>query len=498
VSEPDRRVILVKGFFGLAGRLKALIESVAYAELTDRDVFVEWRDKSYSPDGDDVFFKLFESRNIRPWPDPPPSTGIVPARWAPFVDVSVEDLGKVSKERGNGESVTDFEIDVTKYEGDDPVIVVFRGARQKTQMMERLQRIQLRALEPGSPVTPRTIRPAIGRRDFPGLVKEVMSEEIVLRPEIRHHVDAFKKKHFDGCVIGVHVRYTDKIVDLSRVLAALDEVLEKEPDAKIFLASDSQSVTDLFKNRYPNVIARDITRSHEVANLHRSESWSADALQKAVDALTDIYLLAACDYLLYCRDMGFSVLPYALSDIDESRKIAYQRGADVILARWQSKPPLVSVLVPFRPPDELDGCLRQLKSQHYPPEAFRVTVFGEFGHWDWWSLKMRFPDVIRMRGATLAEAVRASRGKAIAVTDAGFDHPENWIAEGLDQLVGTPLAGLVYGAANGDKDRRRFFLWRAMMMDPGLDLPDIELAPDSAWGLRAAALGYRHRPFAAP
>jgi hypothetical protein len=46
--------------------------------LTGRQVFVEWRDEYYSPDGDDVFFKLFESRSIRPWPDPPPTKGVVP------------------------------------------------------------------------------------------------------------------------------------------------------------------------------------------------------------------------------------------------------------------------------------------------------------------------------------------------------------------------------------------------------------------------------------
>jgi hypothetical protein len=498
VSRPDpestRGVILVKGCFGLLGRLKAVIESLAYAELTNRDVFVEWRDEFYSPDGDDVFFKLFESRVIRPWPDSPPSKGTVPVCWAPFIDVSVHELETKLKVRKDARGLEDFELDVTKYEGRDPIIVVFKGARNKHEMMERLRRLQSRALDPRSPVTPRVIRPSIERQDFPELIKEVMSADIVPRPEIRQQVDAFKNEHFAGCVIGVHVRYTDKMVNLSAVHSALRGVLETEPGAKIFLATDSQLAADHFKKRYPNVIVRDIKRSSGVAGLHVPSSQGVEKLQNAVDALIDIYLLAACDYLLYCPDMGFAILPYALSDIDESRKIAYQRADDRVLADRPAWAPRLSVLVPFRRRDELARCLRQLSRLRYPQGAYRVTVFGDFRRSDAWFLRMRFPGVARMRGLSLAAAVRSCRGQAVAITDARCDHPENWIAEGMDRLVGTPLAGLVYGAAMGDNGPRQMFLWRALIKDPDLDMPDAELAPESAWGRRATALGYKHRP----
>lgn len=94
------------------------------------------------------------------------------------------------------------------------------------------------------------------------------------RDYIEQRVELFyREKMSEGPVIGVHARGTDAISSdeirphrqgslvLSRYRAAIERLLEDEPAAKIFVATDDQASLDYFDDAFPGrVVAFDSTR----------------------------------------------------------------------------------------------------------------------------------------------------------------------------------------------------------------------------------------------
>ena len=58
------RFLLVKGSAGMGNRILGLLTGILFARLSGRHLVVDWGDPLYSPDGQNVFPKLFETPNI--------------------------------------------------------------------------------------------------------------------------------------------------------------------------------------------------------------------------------------------------------------------------------------------------------------------------------------------------------------------------------------------------------------------------------------------------
>ena len=70
------RYVVVKGRFGMGGRIAVMLSAYRYALETDRELIVDWNDYAYySPSVGDVFQNLFE------WP-PVSATPLVSLRGA--------------------------------------------------------------------------------------------------------------------------------------------------------------------------------------------------------------------------------------------------------------------------------------------------------------------------------------------------------------------------------------------------------------------------------
>jgi hypothetical protein len=125
-----------------------------------------------------------------------------------------------------------------------------------------------------------------------------------LRPvaDIRQGVEDFAAAHFHARpIIAVHVRGADKYVEdpqLQQKIAAcpqaIDFLAQGNPNARVFLLTDSTPIVTEFSRRYgPRLITTDSLRSSTQQGLHYQAH--ADRRRLGVEVLRDIYLAARCD-----------------------------------------------------------------------------------------------------------------------------------------------------------------------------------------------------------
>lgn len=143
------------------------------------------------------------------------------------------------------------------------------------------------------------------------------------RDYIVSKVDRFFQDHLkERYVIGVHIRGTDAVspqeirpyrkgsLHLPRYAGQIERLLENQPDASIFVASDDQSSVDFIKDRFGSrVIACDSLRYQrgQVAGAGPT-GWIMPAYiatdrdcaaRNGEEAVVEYLLLARCDYLVH-------------------------------------------------------------------------------------------------------------------------------------------------------------------------------------------------------
>jgi len=153
--------------------------------------------------------------------------------------------------------------------------------------------------------------------------KAVLDRFVRPRAYILHKVTDFFARYMAGhYVVGVHARGTDATSErelrefrrgslvLSRYCAEIGRILELQPNAKIFVASDEQSSVRHLEAAFPDrVIAYDSVRheSGEAAG-QGPTGWimpayiSGDrdvAARNGEDAVVEYLLLSRCDYLVH-------------------------------------------------------------------------------------------------------------------------------------------------------------------------------------------------------
>ncbi|ONI74118.1 hypothetical protein BWI15_12175 [Kribbella sp. ALI-6-A] len=153
--------------------------------------------------------------------------------------------------------------------------------------------------------------------------KVVLDKYIRPRDYLTQKADSFFAQHLAGqYVVGVHVRGTDAVSPqevrafrrgsrvLSRYRAEIERLLELEPTAKIFVASDEQSSVDHLAAAFPGrVVAHDSVRHHGGEPAGQGPTgWimpayiAADAdvaAKNGEDAIVEYLLLSRCDYLVH-------------------------------------------------------------------------------------------------------------------------------------------------------------------------------------------------------
>jgi len=98
----------------------------------------------------------------------------------------------------------------------------------------------------------------------------------------------------------------------------MNKLLKDKKVEKIFLATDSKKIIDLFKDLYgKGLIIRNKWLPNDPVPLHKVNSVN-NQLMYAIDAVTDMYLLSKSNYLVIDSRSSFSYISYLFSDLDKS------------------------------------------------------------------------------------------------------------------------------------------------------------------------------------
>jgi len=152
-----------------------------------------------------------------------------------------------------------------------------------------------------------------GGLEVNGIIRKVLTEQMVLQQDIRQRIDEFKARHWSDKVIGVHIRHTDRTTNLVKYKKYLNQFLKRYPDAHIFLATDNQQVSREYHKLHENVFSTYKWYPEGTTSMHQNMNCP-DKIANGIEALVDMYLLAECDCLIYSGYSTFSFISRILSD----------------------------------------------------------------------------------------------------------------------------------------------------------------------------------------
>src|SRR5438067_4802926 len=90
-ARPER-YLLVKGRAGLGNRMLALLIGILYGRLSRRRLVVDWSDRTYSDDGENVFHRYFSCPSCDPTAEIPAGASVTPVVWQGRLEESVSEV----------------------------------------------------------------------------------------------------------------------------------------------------------------------------------------------------------------------------------------------------------------------------------------------------------------------------------------------------------------------------------------------------------------------
>jgi hypothetical protein len=292
------KYLLVKGTAGLGNRLLSMLAALLYGRLSGRTLVMDWKGWASADDPTEPFHRLFQS----PWVDPsvelPQTDSICPSVWRGRLHLSTHQLAQQLAQAAPADDQPPTSVDLTRLDHPEAVAVMW-SYFDHVDLFQRHFPAELRVLGLGE------------SRDE--ILRTLLRRDLLLHPALRARVNRFRDDHFSGSTVGVHVRYSDHRVSLLRLLRPLDALLAREPGLQIFLATDNAQVVRVFQDAYPSVVTLPHWYPEPGRQIHFG-TLCPDRFAAMVDAVTDLYLLAECQYLVIDTSSTFSEIARLLSD----------------------------------------------------------------------------------------------------------------------------------------------------------------------------------------
>jgi hypothetical protein len=154
---------------------------------------------------------------------------------------------------------------------------------------------------------------SLRRLDTETILRQTMNQHLQLQPAIQERVDAIRKSWPPNPTLGVHVRYTDKKTNVQAIQHKVNKLRSQHPGAQLFLATDNRAMEESFMQAYPGLLTAPKWYPPTGNTMHDS-AQCPDKMQNGIEALTDLYLLAGCDYLVLDTSSALSRLASILAD----------------------------------------------------------------------------------------------------------------------------------------------------------------------------------------
>lgn len=308
----NKTFVLCKGTSGLGNRIFAACTACLYARICGHRVVIDWRDGSYSENGVNAFSELFNSSFIEPTSSLPNTEDIYPEAWVKHLDLS---LGQLKKRVGDSTSQLSIDVSQTDYQSQVLVYVSY------THLIHKI-----RPLFSGEFAY-------LADWDTKKILRHILQTEFELKPSVQNRVKDYADEKFGDYTIGVHVRQTDMIIPIEDLIKRVRRLLQKNPEATIFLATDSAKVIQQFNKKFPRVCTTDKWMPESGQRLHQNWEECPDRLRTAIEAVLDVYLLAACNSLVFSSQSSFGYWASLLSSAPSSEiyDVNHER---VPVAKW--------------------------------------------------------------------------------------------------------------------------------------------------------------------
>lgn len=296
----------------MGNRIFAFLGAAAYARLSGRRLFIDWRDGMYAHEGTNAFDAFFESPAVTPLFELPDSLSVAPTLWVgrlsqPLYHVWKRDEKKEGRRFSDSDKCR-YRISLSNLSYPEDTAVRFSYEFPWKELAENSS-----AFPPEWP-----------KDDVVALARQLLREYLVPRPAISTRVDEFVRRNFLGKkVISLHIRHTDNIrrfrsllfrLRMNRYCRRLDALLAENPGSAVFLSTDDPRVLAHFQMHYKNILSTEKFYPDIAGKpIHFSRDTDDRSLM-GMEALIDMYLLSHSDYLIRTAKSSFSTLSIFLAE----------------------------------------------------------------------------------------------------------------------------------------------------------------------------------------
>ncbi len=296
--EKTQGQLIVKAKGGLGNRLLCAITGILYAECTGRNAIIDWRDGIYDEEGENAFSKLFECQNTYPTSSIEESSGPIPLIWQNNLEKSIGNMMTEFSPTSHKSRFIHrkYSIRTDRTYPNKTTLIFWNYIDRINQLKKTLKKLN----HPYSSLKKEEI------------INRTLKERLTPKRDILEKIEQFQSAHFEENTIGVHLRYSDRKIPLSKYVNPIEKALKANPKANFFLATDSKEAEKWFIQKYPNTIFYQKRLPSNGLAMH-DPTLSHNKSLAAEEAIIDIYLLSKCKTLIYPSNSTFSYLSHCLS-----------------------------------------------------------------------------------------------------------------------------------------------------------------------------------------
>ena len=297
---------MVKGGAGMGNRILSLLTASLFAVAGNRRLLIDWRDATYSGrsgPSPDLFSDLFVSPLADPLPDHIDAPTVAPALWKGRLDETVDSVGRSIDPLFYKKfwSFKKLAVNLNRVDYTEDVLV-FWAFREVMR-----------------PLRPHLIRldPRYSKLSNQAILKEAAKSYIQPNERIQSIVDQFVKENFRQRMLGLHIRATDLMAPVEKLLRVAGRVVKQHDCDGVFVATDNAEVEERARKLLPNVISLPKQLPKAGIPLHYDPQCQ-DRLERATQALVDMLLLSRCPDLVYACRSSFGYVASLFSPLDQN------------------------------------------------------------------------------------------------------------------------------------------------------------------------------------
>lgn len=305
----DSRALIIKAKGGLGNRMLSAVTGLVLAKLNERQAFIDWRDGMYVARGINLYPLLFDASWMGDVTQFDSAACTVPAIWSEHMADHPTDIihRHFPKQHQDPFLYRKLGIAMTGADPVEPIGVFWSYLPKLRRLAGRMARHN-----------------AFAGKSVEAITSDMLAFHFKPVPEVTEKVDAI----FCDCtspVIGVHIRFTDRKAPLPRIIKAIERLRQQQPEARVFLATDSAEAEEAMLSRFSGVLRIDKELARDGQALHVTAGQFSDPVEEARNALVDMMALARCDWLVHSSQSTFSVTAALIGRIPARRQVDVDR-----------------------------------------------------------------------------------------------------------------------------------------------------------------------------